>query len=232
MIELLLTDELGQSFSVNMIRYFQYKNNKYFMYTLMEKDERNYIKIYIVKVMRELDTFVSQTIRRTDEWLKMKSIVKRLLDETRAGLIVTFKDLDYQELEDLIIFESREFKLSQDLVEVITYPNHKQQQIDNVLTNNTLFINANEVEKLDDTEEIEGFALLQDEIKQIDDKSPYKKGFDEMIEFDENLEILELEEEFVSEEAVVEESLQYSEKIDDKVVTESNEEEEIETLEL
>lgn len=120
MKQVFLSYRSGYTFSAYAIKYFVYNYNTYFIYTLKEIDEKGYIKLYMVKIMDELGEKVSQTIRKVDEWDKMKLIIKRLIDEIRVQNIQNFKILDINELNGLTINENREFKLSQDLVEILS----------------------------------------------------------------------------------------------------------------
>lgn len=104
-------------FAVDVVRYFRFKNNKYLFYTLNEKDDRGYLTLYVVKVMKELNNFVSQTIRSTNEWNQMKDLVKRILIELKRGQLKVIEDLNSNELDNMIIYESRSFTIAADLAE-------------------------------------------------------------------------------------------------------------------
>lgn len=120
MKEIYLSYEDGNTFKVDVIRYFRFKNNKYLIYTLYEKDEKDYIKLYVVKVMKELGTFVSQIVRSTEEWNLMKGLVKRILIELRRGQLTVIEDLDCAELDKMLVYENKSFTMASDLVEILT----------------------------------------------------------------------------------------------------------------
>ncbi len=120
----------GYRFQASVVKYFTYKFNTYFIYTINEVDDRGFVKLYIVKVLDEFGNKVCQTIRRNDEWDKIKMIVKRLIDEIRAEKIVEFSIHDPHELNNMTIFESREFKLSSDLVNLLTQNVIAKQETD------------------------------------------------------------------------------------------------------
>ena len=46
-----LIDSNNRKVRVYLVRFFKFNNDKYLIYTLNEKDEKNYIKLYLVKVM-------------------------------------------------------------------------------------------------------------------------------------------------------------------------------------
>ena len=105
--------------SVYLVRYFRFRNNVYFIYTLQEKDDRDYMKLYVVKVMKELGNLVTQTVRRPDEWNRMKAIIKQILSEIKRQNLSSIEDLDSSELENIIIYENRSFRIASDLVYIL-----------------------------------------------------------------------------------------------------------------
>lgn len=123
MKEIHLSYEDGNTFKVDVIRYFRFKNNKYLIYTLHEKDDKDYIKLYVVKVMKELGSFVSQIVRSTEEWNLMKELVKRILIELKRGQLTVIEDLDCIELDKMIIYENKNFTMASDLVEILANNN-------------------------------------------------------------------------------------------------------------
>lgn len=151
-----LSNEDGNDFKVNVIRYFRFKNNKYLIYTLNEKDEKDYMKLYVVKVMKELGSFVSQIVRSTEEWNLMKELVKRILIELKRGQLTVVTDLDCMELDKMIIYENKNFTMATDLVEILANNN----QIENTKIENSVsmtFENSSEVynDSINDDIEIE-----------------------------------------------------------------------------
>ncbi len=130
MKEICLSYESGYLFKAYAIRYFRYKNNKYLIYTLNEKDDRDYIKLYVVKVMKELGTFVTQTVRRPDEWQTMKGLVKRILSEIKKGKLKIITDLSLEEIDKIVIYENRHFLLASDLVKLLASSPVKEEKID------------------------------------------------------------------------------------------------------
>lgn len=142
MKQILLSYESGYTFSADVLKYFNYNFNIYLIYTLHEQDEKGYIKLYMVKILEEFNEKVSQTIRRMSEWDKMKYIIKKLIDEIRNNNIKSFTLLDETELNGLIIYESRNFKLSSDLVEILSRNIENQILIDETL-------NENDIEELE-----------------------------------------------------------------------------------
>lgn len=152
MKEIYLSYEDGNTFKVDVIRYFRFKNNKYLIYTLNEKDDKGYIKLYVVKVMKELGNFVSQIVRNTEEWNLMKELVRRILIELKRGKLIVIEDLDCAELDKMIIYENKNFTMAADLVEILANNNQMDSEKFEILNNVEQQIeneNSEEIEILD-----------------------------------------------------------------------------------
>ena len=213
MKQIYLSHESGNLFKVCVVRYFHFKNNVYLIYTLNEKDTKDYIKLYVVKVMKELGELVTQTVRRQDEWQAMKNLIKRILSELKKGDLRIVTDLDVQELEEVVIYENRSFSLASDLVNLLTSP-AKQEIIEIPVENRIDEINipiANtiplgQINSLEKNTKVENITIVT--------------------EPDTQLEVLELEEDH--------EETEILEINDDELeeVLEIDEEEFIESLEL
>ena len=162
--------ESGYKFPVYLVRYFRFKNNAYLIYTLQEKDHRNYMKLYVVKIMRELGELVTQTVRRPDEWNRMKIIVKNILIELKKKQLTSIEDLEPSELENVVIYDSKDFMMASDLVNILA-----QEIITN--ENENKLIEEKLPQKIDSTlePEIEVLELEDDadyqEILELDDEN-------------------------------------------------------------
>lgn len=123
--------EDGTLFDAYLVRYFRFKNNVYLIYTHQEKDDRDYMKLYVVKVMKELGVLVTQTVRRTDEWNLMKGIIKHILSEIKKGKINIIEDLNSSDIDKIVITEYKNFLLASDLVSLLstTELDNKEQLI-------------------------------------------------------------------------------------------------------
>lgn len=155
-----LLDINGHTFSVDVVRYFRFKNNAYLIYTLQEKDTKDYIKLYVVKVMNELEQKVSQTVRRNDEWKQMKGIVKTILAEMKKGQLTCIQDLEISDLENMIICESKNFSIASDLVDILSA---RADKISNILeiTDSRQQIELGETQSIEDVSEEEEIEILE-----------------------------------------------------------------------
>lgn len=105
----------NETINVTVIRYFELNSNRYFIYSLNEIDAQNYVKLYISKINATNEGMVSANITDETEWNAVKEEIKNIVRDNKSG-VATVKDLDFNELNSLQIKESRAFKLSNQLV--------------------------------------------------------------------------------------------------------------------
>ena len=120
MNQISIKDMNNQIIEVFLVRYFKYKNTNYLIYTLNETDEKGFIKLYIVKIMKQFNEWIAKTIKDEEEWKKMQLIVKNILKEIKNDKIESFIDLDVSEIKNIKIQEARYFKLDQNLKNILT----------------------------------------------------------------------------------------------------------------
>ena len=150
-----IKDINNQIIQVFLIRYFKYKNTNYLIYTLNETDEKGYIKLYLVKIMKQFNEWISKTIKDEEEWKRMQLIVKNML-----------KDLDISEIKNIKINEARYFKLDKHLMELLSLQEHEENiedidfgQLPNM---NEIAPVDVEVKKETDSEELDYKALYME----------------------------------------------------------------------
>lgn len=114
---------------VDLIKYFKYHYTNYFLYTANEIDEKNFIKLYVVKVMKELDEWISCNIIDDIEWKQFQEIIKTILKEIKNNKIESFIELDPSNLYDIRVEEARHFKLDSKLVDILA-TNKYEEPID------------------------------------------------------------------------------------------------------
>lgn len=193
MKQIFLSNENGVLFKVDVVRYFRFKNNVYLIYTLNEKDNKDYIKLYVVKVMKELGEFVTQTVRRQDEWNAMKNLIKRILSELKKGELKIITDLEVDELDKTVIYENKNFSLASDLVNLLASPGTSEFiEMPIVQTTENINIEIQNDNLYEDTEVLEIDDNELEEILELDEE-----------EFIESLELDESEEDEVKEEVEI-----------------------------
>lgn len=142
-----LFDSNDRKVQVSLVRFFKFNNDMYFIYTLNEKDEKNYIKLYMVKVMEEFGRYLSYHISDDSEWQYTQTILKTILKEIKYNQERTFTDLNSETLNGMKIQKARIFKFEKDLVDLLTNEDKKieNNSQEKVLVSKPQPINTNEV---------------------------------------------------------------------------------------
>lgn len=96
------------------IRYINYNNINYFIYSLKEQDEEGYEKLYMNKVVTDEDNFISDF-----EWEELKSVIPSIVKQIKSDNITDFVDLDVKQIETINLEYSRPFKLKIGIVDSI-----------------------------------------------------------------------------------------------------------------
>ena len=120
MKKMMITNPDGTKMNVDLVRYFKFRNNCYLIYTIGEFDEKNYQKLYLMKVLEELGVPVIQNIKDETEWKGMKKIVKKVIKELKSKKMIQTKDLDYSLIDGIKVSNPRFFKLDQKLVNILS----------------------------------------------------------------------------------------------------------------
>lgn len=101
---------------LDLVRYFRYNNTNYFIYTLNETDEKGYLKLYIVKIMKSLGDLVIVPVKDNKEWATMQDMIRSIIIDLKDQVSDLFEDLDYNELHGLTMPIARSFKLDKKLL--------------------------------------------------------------------------------------------------------------------
>jgi hypothetical protein len=107
---------IGGTLSATKIRYINYGISNYIIYTLNEKDEEGYIKLFINKIVDNDEYMISDV-----EWDNLKTFIPPFVKEIRANQIKSFKDLNIDDIKAVHIDNSRAFKLKEEIVNSIIY---------------------------------------------------------------------------------------------------------------
>ena len=74
MKKFVIRNEENERVTVDLVRYFRFKNDEFLIYSKSEVDEKDYMKLYLVRVMEELGQPVVQTIKNETDWANMQNI--------------------------------------------------------------------------------------------------------------------------------------------------------------
>ena len=119
MKKLTITNSDNTKMKVDLVRYFKFKNDCFLVYSIGEVDEKNYMKLYLVRIMEELGFPVVQTIKNESDWNNMQGIVKKVLKELKRNKKKLTEDLDYKEIDGIKVVDPRFFKLDAKLVDIL-----------------------------------------------------------------------------------------------------------------
>lgn len=139
-----ITNGENQEINVELVRYFKFKNDLFLIYTKNEYDEKNYIKLYLVRIMEELGFPVVQTIRNDADWALMQGIVKKVLKEIKSGKPKLLEDMDYTNIVGIKVVNPRYFKLETKLAETLA---------SNYMEDNEMNDNVGKSEKINNLEQ-------------------------------------------------------------------------------
>lgn len=118
MDSIVLYNQSGQKFNVNVVRYFKDGNNKYLVFDLSEIDNNGYIQLYLAKEQEENGKVTLGNVTDSDEWQKFTSTIQKIVTNNRNG-IANEGDLDYKVLDGATVSEFRIFKLKEDVAKML-----------------------------------------------------------------------------------------------------------------
>ena len=186
-----IKDMNNQIIEVFLVRYFKYKNTNYLVYTLNETDEKGFIKLYIVKIMKQFNEWISKTIKDEEEWKRMQLIVKNILKEIKDGTVESFVDLDISQINNIKIQEARYFKLDKNLKEMLTlnceHVNIEEIKMDELPKMEEIApvkVEMNEEQPIINQENIE---VIEESNYQVEEKLDYKALYLELQKDNEEL---------------------------------------------
>lgn len=105
---------------VEVIRYFINDNTKYLIYSLNEVDASGYIKLYASKIQGSKAVIIADE----DEWDEVKQVIKEIVRSNRDGSELDIIDLSEEDLEDVVLQDTRVFKLQGNLVTLLAENKH------------------------------------------------------------------------------------------------------------
>ena len=160
--------------NIEVIRYFINNDTEYLIYSLNEIDESGYTKLYASKIIGNKACIITDN----DEWNLIKEIIKEIVRNNRDGSELSIVDLDEKNLEDIILQDTRVFKLQGNLVNLLSenkkvkipFDSSPEEEIEEVtLDYEELYKNQLEKVKFLE-EEIKSLENENDKYKEIIDK--------------------------------------------------------------
>ena len=116
---IVLYNQNGQKFDVEVVRYFSKGNNKYLIFSLDEKDNNGYVQLYLTKVEDVDGTYVMSNVTDEKEWREFRDSIQQIVNNNKAG-IPNNDYLDVKKLNGSTVAEFRIFKLKDEVSKVLS----------------------------------------------------------------------------------------------------------------
>lgn len=104
----------GEKLDGKIVRYINYKNENYIIFTLEEIDKENYQKLYINKIVDNEEEVITDL-----EWEDLKKEIPTIVKEIKNNNMVDVIDLDIDSIDAIDMKYSRAFKLKEKIVKSI-----------------------------------------------------------------------------------------------------------------
>lgn len=114
MDKMFITNQAGERLEVGVVRFFEYNETAFLIYTLSEVDANNYVKLYVTKV--NVDNVQSITITEEAEWNLFKEVMKDIIKSNKNNTALQVTDLEPQLINNIVIYDSKVFKLNSEMV--------------------------------------------------------------------------------------------------------------------
>lgn len=118
----------NQALEIEVVRYFKKEDKKYLIFTLGEKDEQDYIKIYVSKILGLNGTLAAYDIIDETEWANVKELIKKIIKTNRENGILDIEDLPMEQLVNIKINGQQVFRLISNLIELLGSNIHIQEE--------------------------------------------------------------------------------------------------------
>lgn len=109
----------NQNLEVSVIRFFKKNDQVYLVYSLLEKDEYDYIKLYVSKIYNQGGQLVGNGITDDNEWRSVKDEIQDIIRANREHLQPNIVDLDAVILKNLKVNDRRAFKLLEQSINLL-----------------------------------------------------------------------------------------------------------------
>ena len=116
---IVLYNQNGQKFDVDIIRYFKINGNKYLIFSMDEIDGNGYLQLYVSRIEEFNGKYNMLNITDDAEWDAFKKAIHGIVNNNRAG-IPNNDDLDFNPLDGTVINQFRIFKLKKDVAEQLS----------------------------------------------------------------------------------------------------------------
>ena len=109
------------------IRYINYNNQNYLIFSLKEVDIEGYEKLYINKIVNENEELIDDV-----EWEEIKKMIPVIVKEIKTNEIMSFNDLEINKIKSVNLDYSRPFKIKASIVEEIKKEEIKKNNMEEI----------------------------------------------------------------------------------------------------
>ncbi len=116
----------GEKTEVEIVRFFETYGKKYLVYTLNEKDEQGFVKLYVARIDESTDPTGTQKVLAgsfiddDNEWKVVKDEFKKIIGENSDGGVTTVNDQDPAVLANVNVKGNRVIKLMESYVKLLS----------------------------------------------------------------------------------------------------------------
>ena len=122
---IVLYNQNGQKFDVDVIRYFKNDGHRYLIFSMDEIDGNGYLQLYVSRIEDFGGKYNMLNIIDDAEWDSFKKAIHGIVNNNRAGIPNT-SDLDFNSLDGTVINQFRIFKLKKDVAETLSQNKNPQ----------------------------------------------------------------------------------------------------------
>lgn len=147
MSQILLKNDVGESVVASVVRYFQYNNQLYMLYTLNEVDASNYIKLYGIKLSVNETGSIVGTMIDDNDWAVIVPLVKEMVKPASERVATNFQDLNPSSISNINLISKRIFKINKDMSDLLV--NNASINTEVVNSQNSTNVNYQQTQNID-----------------------------------------------------------------------------------
>ena len=119
MNKIVLYNQNGQNFDVDVVRYFESNGNNYLIFNLNEIDTNGYIQLYLAKLSNKDGKQVMVNVSDENEWNEFRNTIQKIVTNNR-NKVANLGTLDYKQLDGMMVSEFRVFKLKKEVTDMLS----------------------------------------------------------------------------------------------------------------
>ncbi len=113
----------GEKITADLVRFFEAYGKKYLVYTLNEKDEQGFVKLYVARIEQSNEVpgqgLIGEFIEDDNEWKSVKDEFKKIIGENNDNGSTSVNDLNPADLANINVRGHRVIKLMESYVNLL-----------------------------------------------------------------------------------------------------------------